>query len=380
MKKIIATAVFFSVFNSYALEMNDISVLLPLPKSTQEKDELIRPSTQGLGGEILGENAYSKVPSLVFGENRKTRAQNVFALGMRIDPCFQEGSGQQICQKQIRIVWQPITDNFSTIDAAYHSFYSLDEAQFRGLMGEMRELSKERGNRDGEALFIHPTISKEGLTGNYWKKMKQIILRYAGARNLSRLTVMTVSREKVENGKAWTFEGVNLANSKSSRVQATKMKMHGSQDYFQGFMLRGNDLNKFSYRFIPRFNGASVVKRFLVNSDHFKKSPDGDLGLALELVKLSNPRLNNPGTTDCMSCHTAKSIQDDMTEHNSDFLSDASVTERIFKSRHNLSNLTPVKVSANNLRAFGYFQTQPILSQRVINETAGILDSLQVHE
>lgn len=378
MKRLFLTcALVLSIHQAQALEMNDLSILLPLPQSQSDKAELLQPSTLGLGGELLAKEIYAKVPSLVFGENRGTRAKNVFALGIRIDPCFQEGQAPQGCLKQIRIVWQPVTESLSTIDAAYHTFYQLTDQQFSSLVKELTALAQQRTNQAGEALYVHPTIAEQGLAGPYWNKLRNLVLRYAGAENLTRLTVMTVSRTNVRTGKAWTFEGINIKKT-GRNFNTERIQMHKSDDFFQGFTLRGSSLEKFNYRFVPAFSGANIVKSFLANSDAFKRNADTVkmVKLAREVVVLANPTLNNPGTADCMSCHFAKSIEDDLTKHDRLLMQDPALKEQTYASTYNLTNRTPVTVTANNLRAFGYFQSQPILSQRVINETAAILRNL----
>jgi hypothetical protein len=192
------------------LSLSDISVLLPLPTAEQEKEQLLAVSTLGKGGVLVPKEAIEQLPPLLFGEDRVKRLANVHALAIRIDPCFVDGPPDAPCRQQIRLVWQPVVDAASgagpykatTVDAAYHSFYDLEPHDFQLLIAELKAIVPKDAQQNGRPLEVHPQIAAQGLQGDHWRKLKGVILKYAGQANLSRLTVMTVSRSVVKDGRA----------------------------------------------------------------------------------------------------------------------------------------------------------------------------------
>jgi len=136
---IFCSAYLFS-FTAFAKwDLNDVSYLLPLPKQIGS-DHLLRVTDTGDQGLLLDPAFYERLPRLT-GENTSSEIRDSLrALAVRIDPCF-PADPPQVCLKQLRIVWQILRPNArgetETVDAALHSFYTLNDVQFNSLLTDL---------------------------------------------------------------------------------------------------------------------------------------------------------------------------------------------------------------------------------------------------
>ena len=117
-------------------------------------------------------------------------------VAMRIDPCFASldpdphGAG---CTAQIRLVfqevrWEPSSSDAGApvaFDSALHVFYDLTRGEFLALAQALVDIRV--ANANGEAagpLAPHPIMARQGLGGSMAKGVEQLILLYAGEKNL----------------------------------------------------------------------------------------------------------------------------------------------------------------------------------------------------
>ena len=114
------------------LQMNDISVLLPLPTSPGELAAMVSPTAAANGGVLLPQTI---VPVDATGIDYA----RLRVVAFRFDPCFgptDPAADPSLCQNQLRIVFQPLALDATTQqafadDIAVHAFYSLTRAQLR---------------------------------------------------------------------------------------------------------------------------------------------------------------------------------------------------------------------------------------------------------
>jgi hypothetical protein len=121
------------------------------------------------------------------------------------------------------------------------------------------------------------------------------------------------------------------------------------------------------------FDGTGVFPS-TTSADNFETTSDRQAALEA-LVRVENPRDNSPDTIDCASCHMAPlrkpSLFDD-TRNPMAFQPDG-------------TNVTPSDMAATygdfpplfvHIHAFSYVDTAPDISQRVVNETAWVVEYL----
>ena len=90
--------------------------------------------------------------------------------------------------------------------------------------------------------------------------------------------------------------------------------------------------------------------------------------------KFENPKLHNPGTVDCVSCHVAQPARSFTMLQFPSLQLDQLSREFVYTSSRNLLNQSPRQSQTNIVRAFGYFENSPFVAQRTINESAEVLN------
>jgi hypothetical protein len=95
------------------------------------------------------------------------------------------------------------------------------------------------------------------------------------------------------------------------------------------------------------------------------------------IFRIENPKINSPDTIDCASCHAAESARNWATAKFPDLHLDVSSFQ--FQSKLNLKSGSSYSYGSHSMRAFGYEGTSPAISQRTINESAAMAESLNSH-
>lgn len=346
--------------------LNDVSILLPLPVP-QEISALLSPQDAGGRGTLIPKEIYARFPAL---DNRfdaqSLYVNNFKVIGIRLDPCFAEGTSTT-CRRQIRLVWQPLIEvsgRTTTLDAAIHAFYEFSETEWSTVLRNWQSFAQ--GNL-AESLQVNPQINREGFSGHGWMTLKQIILASCGAKNLVRVTGMRVSAARM-----WSFLGFDRTDA-----GWTQMNIPRTNSTLQSFILFSDsmlDLSEFQGTLSPPPSGENLFLELITNSKDFKRRrTESDVKLVMQkAIQMENPKLHNPGTVDCVSCHMAQTVslwgQQNFPAWD---WQNAFARER-YVSLLSLKNNSQNPANANRVRAFGYFEAEPIFSQRVINETAEV--------
>ncbi|MBC7371889.1 MAG: hypothetical protein H7326_10005 [Bdellovibrionaceae bacterium] len=351
-------------------QMWDVSILLPLPKTNQELKLLLDPQSQNELGVLIAPRIIHELPILVSRElNEQVFENQLKVIGIRIDPCFQDEAAPKSCARQIRLIWQPITSKnkqIVTVDAAVHTFYELTTQQWSEFVIQYESLLQQTTRPVQTELSIHPVIAKEGLNGKMWLQLKDLLLKYCGEKNISRITIMTLEG----GGDQWSFSGFNI--TENSVQQLAIPKVFGKAQTIMAALVGSLD---FLGTIMP-INFSNLGLWFIDNSKIAKnKFPEKDFRIWTEdLLKIENPRVHNSGTTDCVSCHLSTNILSWQERNFSSWDWTSIRTTQGFTSSQNLLNTTIKKSPTQHLRAFGYQDTTARFSQRAINETALVLD------
>ncbi len=392
MKYYIALFALFLSFNLSAqtthLGLNDVSILLPLPKTTVEMAEFLSPISEAVPGnknELLPASIFKFFPILTpLVDQEALYENNLKVVGIRFDPCFAEGFGPMVCQAQIRLIWQPIhfkTDSSTgllsphTVDAAVHSFYNLDAAEWNKAITTLKNISA----LDLKApLQINPTLLSERYTGPYWNGLRKIVLQLAGKKNFVRATASTIRMDRV-----WGFQGVQIQDDGTwgqMEIPTLKSPNHPSAKVVnQAFFVQPESLLN-----LTEFKGGVTLMetsnvswfRLLADSEKFKQTQTEDqIKAAIQIAfKLENPGQHNPGTIDCVSCHIAQTVRLWGDKHFPTWNIKALFPNEVYvNSQVNMTNTSINPSFTNRIRNFGYFDDEPIISQRILNETAQIV-------
>lgn len=351
--------------------MNDLSILVPLPKIS-EFQFLLSPYDIGAKGTLLSRPVFQRMIQMVPEyDNQKVWAGQLKVIAIRLDPCFIEGVGPLECRRQIRLVWQPVISDgvdLTTRDTAIHSFYEFTATEYKNVLAEWQKWSKTDSNA---ALVIHPLLQKQGLSGSGWKELKSIILKNCGEKNIVRMTGMNVMADE----QMWIFTGFDInadgtahdmiiprLNTKTQAITSTSFNF---KSYTGGMTPNPLEDNEFNL--------------LVEDSSWFKrKFPENQVRMAIRsAISFENPKKHNTGTLDCASCHLANMAHSWSQSNYPQYNWDADFTDVLYKSEFNLNNPTKKEVRPNQFRIFGYFGKEPAISQRVINETAEVAQYLK---
>ncbi len=337
--------------------LHDVSVLWPLPTSVNQIDLLLSPTSSGAKGELLPAAIFQKMPQLspAVYEREKVRV-----VALRIDPCFRFGTSTE-CSNQLRLVMQPIDTTQGKVipqDAAVHAFYSLTREQLKTLAAAIAGHSRE----PTRALDVHPTLANEGLDGTFATRLRALVGEYAGASNLVRATFM--QRTNSRQG-TWVFGGFEISGNNTTDITIETMGVKTQEFTTVGFTIQGTATPELKAADNPSlfFNETAVTA---AGSDKAQAAYDG-------VLRVLNPAKHTPETIDCVSCHTAtssKAIGEKLRGFS------AANNPNVYKSTFDLAVTTNTS-GPDKLRAFGYFDTQPMVSARVANESAAVLNYLQ---
>ena len=346
---------------SHAFSMNDLTILLPLP-TVDDYSSLLSPQSHGDKGTLLPKEVYSRLPRLLPDEETSSLYKNMLrVIAIRLDPCFAEGSGPVRCKRQIRLVWQPLFESdgeMITRDAAIHTFYEFNESEWQQVLDSWKQISRTDTQ---EPLQVHPTILAEGYTGTYWNTLKKVLLKNCGNKNLTRATAMNV----MNGEQVWIFAGMDVTATELIPIQIPRIGRTA-----QGIIMGTANTDEFTGSMRPPPTQDPELEALLQDSRAMKLNERETKELIRRIYAYENPKLNNPGTLDCVSCHVAQSARQwaENTFAHWDWEND--IQKFAYVASQNTANSSGMMFKANHFRALGYFQKQPMISQRVSNETA----------
>jgi hypothetical protein len=364
------------------LQMNDLSVMMPLPQSQAELDNaMLSASTPGRGGVLLPAAVYANDPARVDYTTLRVVA-------FRFDPCFgptDANADPSKCENQLRVVFQPFvwdatTNTVDTSDSAVHVFYSLTREELIAAVHEMID-ARIADSDDGDLgpLAPHPVIASEGLSGAMAKRLDAIVTKYAGEANLVRFTsfVFEVPFHGVDvaGPQFWSMLGLDIANG-----QATPMIIPTLPNNATGL-----SFNVTASPLFTDFAPATTSPDSLVLLANFAQAMGATTAARQSAfdaaLRIENPHFHNPNTIDCASCHMAQPSR--VLVGDALGLSEAGNTNAFVAEPAippaDLATTTQLLGTDGglNIHAFSYRFGAPMINQRVINETAANLAYLR---
>ncbi|HTJ45304.1 MAG TPA: hypothetical protein VL463_24525 [Kofleriaceae bacterium] len=359
-----------------AIQMNDVSILFPLNGAAST---YLAASDAGARGVLLPPALYDAVGHLsgstgspppggiadaVYGD--------LHVVAIRIDPCFGNA-----CDDQLRLVFQEVKDDGSggatTFDSGLHAFYRIsreDVVTIAHAIGSLRA-SNSSGERLG-GLAPHPILVTQGMNGAFADGLRTIVLRYAGASNLVRVTKMSATQV----GFSWEFSGFDVSDANAPHftpmVIPTLAGAEG-QNFFRGF---ANDT--IDGQFNPATTSADDLTGLADETHAQSMSPSDRAKAFAALVRIDHPAHDSPDTIDCASCHLATPISKLVAPR---FGLDEAHADGVFEADG--VHVLPSELGATfdpsgpfNLHAFSYVDRSPAINQRTVNETAAVVELL----
>lgn len=376
MKKWFVCAV-LSVFslNSYAYwDLNDVSYLMPLPE-VLERSDLMGMTAQGQKGELLPAHLHQQIPTLSVFMERAEESQVLAVIAVRIDPCF-ERKVPLSCQKQIRMVWQPVVKNnfrgTTTLDAALHSFYVLTDDEFDSLLRDLKQWKNKFSIQTrGLPLQIHPAFSQDAKAQ---REFNEIILKFAGDQNLTQITAMVLRGA----GNMWAFAEFHRVEE-DLQIQYVPRLDRMSQSYGNQVSIMDGYFSRGGMAPAPGVEHQDNINYTVADTEFFTENADEETirNEYRSAYAILNPKIYSPARMDCVSCHVAQNAITWLRNFRPQWGSDPDLhIDEYYAPQYDLSNLSPRQNNFLNIRGLGYYNDEPAINQRVINESAEVADTL----
>ena len=395
---------------SKALGMTDVTILYPQPDKWEQVDDMLGPSSEDAKGELLPGSLFAQIADLpspkMIGRdgNEVDPGKKLFAqwadnfaylrvVGIRLDPCFGETTnlGANTCTSTIRLVAQffmrgpNVGQPFFDSNASIHLFYTLPQSEFASLAKEMLALRiktglpLQKGLVSNQQTGVHPTIKEQGLRGEYANGLKATILKYAGEQTLTRIAFSVEDRSNAQaNGyynqqqgvpdSRWVFGGFEHRSGRLVPLNIASLGDYTGLQTVDTFPSMRGDKN------LVTVNPAISISDDVFGAFNLVKNAQGQFtspdAPTIEKGRAAARKLQNPGNynahnSDCGSCHMAKQALATLQPQSTD-LDFKSYTFR----------LDATHASIGPFRMFGWEQGRPVISARVVNETANVLEYL----
>lgn len=366
------------------IQMNDVSVLYPLAKTEAElASGYLTPASVGAAGPLLPEPVFDVIAQAVQGIKGPPSFADLHAVAFRLDPCFAQigpVTSKTKCDHQLRIVFQGLNAGTTgsskkavATDNGFHAFYTLTQEELDEALKEIvaLRLANSTGNDLG-ALQVHPVMARQGLDGPMAKGLNAIVLKFAGAAKLTKLTGFV---GVFAQHTSWNFAGADVVQGKAKLQVIPGLEGKPTQESL-GLGTAPEKLISLTFMSTTTKDDVQPLLKATSQEDTAaarQKAFDSAL-------RIENPDLHSPNTVDCVSCHTAEIARQLVGQ---DFFHlDAAGNANGFVPDPNVVTTRDVKPAylakqphglAVNVHAFSYDGQEPMVIQRVINETAAIV-------
>ncbi|AKU95973.1 hypothetical protein AKJ09_02637 [Labilithrix luteola] len=346
------------------LDLSDVSVLFPL--STTE-NRMWKASDEAAYGALLPPAILAKLPPLLPTRGGPPGSLDTLrVVAMRLDPCFPSiALAPDGCRAQVRLVLQLVSDGakVSAEDAAVHVFYELPTSELDALVAQLLDLKKQAGvNSTRKPLGVHPALAAETNGGPFTDGLRKAVFARIGAARLVRVTTMSV----VQAGFQWRFEGFEVSDAAKGTTSPIDIAKAGiaSQEF----------VGSRPETILPAAATDDDIHGLFVGADGVRPAQaDLDSG-ARAALRIENPKTRDVETTSCASCHAAGPAL--RRAENTFGVSVVDAPEAYQNADFDLS--TPFAgTETNQIRAFGWFFTQPQVSARVVNDSAEVVSFLR---
>jgi hypothetical protein len=364
--------------NPDAPQMNDLTMVLPLPTAKADLNYYLRADTKTSAGDTLLPQSLveTAVPESDAGRftDPGISYKTARLVGIRFDPCFgQIGPITRTtrCENQIRLIFQALVTEGGTsqaTDAAIHAFYKVSRDELRATIREVVQLRKAHRAGSLGALAPHPVVVEQGMRGAFARDLNKIILNHASGAKLTRFTVLTSGNLQTK----WFFRGFDVANGRSAPMKIPHIGNPG----LEVAVTSGIASSELRGRLMPETSHADNISTLLdstASASQAKRQAAFDATL-----RIDNPNTHSPETIDCASCHAAQAARVRVgaarfglseTGNRNRFEADARYVSKVAMRRTTrLSDSSGI-----NVHMMSYRGEELFIADRVINETANTL-------
>jgi hypothetical protein len=344
--------------------MNDVTIVVPLPERVAEPVLLL--------GSDRADDSTPLVPRALFDHLTADSTRSILAddaydrlqlVAVRFDLCDHTAPGP--CplsgDASLRLIFQPLRDELGAEDVGFHAFYSIAEAEIPVALQTLGELSALR-NGPAEPLAPSATLA-EGKV-EYVEKLRAFVRASAGEQRLIRLTMN--AQPLIFSSITWLFRGVERRGT-----QFEDLSISGTTETTQQVTLVGEGF----FLVNPMSDTPPGLARAL-DRTQFEAASDEEKRAALEaLVAADNPLTNSTDTIACPACHTSTVA---LASRAKDMGLDPATLPGSYETSFDVSVEAGMsKTNDQTLRALGFLGRKVMISQRVANDTALVLEDIE---
>jgi hypothetical protein len=347
----------------HALGMDDLSVLLPLPTdATAPVLSTVDPLVQSQWFQSLVIDPGDLGPR----SNTGFTYDQFQVVSLRWDVCDRSVVGEcpANVDGRLRLIVQPVQDingTIQTIDVASHLFYPIPAAELPDVVDELRDLAATADTPADAPLEVSPAIAGS----DYLAQLKSLVLRYATPDNLVRITV--AGQVAGATPFEWNFREIDASGSVFAQTLVPQIEL-----FQQSTQLADGDI---TYQTGPgEVVDAPAGFALAIQGGNWDGAGSANERLAIDaLAQVMNPTLHDAVDTQCLACHVATFLG---TYRAGELKMDPTTTPSWYRTPRNVDVGKLGDNAGNQIRAFGYIGTSPIVSQRVANDTAHALDDV----
>lgn len=353
--------------------MNDATILVPLP--AKATDAIIAKGTD------IAADATALVPQALFDRlvagsaetfNQpilppETRDQ-LHVVAVRFDLCDRPAPG--VCpasdDARMRVVFQPMNDSFGALDVGFHAFYRIANAEIPEALAAVRALAATATVQQSGALRMSPELTASP-SGAYATKLRAFLTKYGGDTRIVRLTVN--AQPLVFAQIRWMLRGVELKGG-----AFVDMGIVGSTAVEESVLLAGAAGSP-GFDVKPAADAPVGLAVALSESAFAGANDKGKRDALAALVAVENPLSHSAETVACVACHTSTVLS---AARAAALGVDLATVPGRYSSTRDLSVAGGKSNEADRtIRALGYIGKTPMISQRVVNDTAQTLAEIE---
>jgi len=349
----------------YPLGMNDVTILVPLPASGDTPRLLWAADLGDDGAALVPRSLFDRLVVAVDGGGspvlNAATYDRLHLVAVRFDLCDRLSPG--VCPEgedgRMRLVFQSMFKGGTAEDVGFHAFYSIPRDQLGAAVTALRELAKA-GPPGGDGLRVSPALSAAAPEA-YAARLRAFVRRYGGASRLVRLTMN--AQGQIFAQAHWILRGVEKTGD-----AFTDMPIVGSTATVESVILSSGS----SYDVTPVADTPPGLRGALTQTLFAAADATTRLGALAALAATDNPLTHSTQTVPCVACHLSTVL---MAARGP---ADATTIPGRYTSAFDLSTGGGESAKTpNTLRALGYLGDKPMISQRVVNETAQVLTEIQ---
>jgi hypothetical protein len=354
------------------LGLNDVTVLVPLPPDAGTPTLLKATDLAADGTPLVPDALYQQVIRRSNGQPDVFSALSDFhVVAVRFDLCDRQlpWPCDALDDGRLRLVFQPVFGDGNARDIALHGFYEIPKAEVAGAVAELRAMAELQDLPLRGKLTVNAALAANP-SGPYGAALKTFLRRWASSAGLRRLTFF--AQPDVFAQIRWVFRGLEGTPGNYALIQIAAADGGTEQD-----VILAGTLSSPGYTATPLSDEPLGLAR-AIDAQGFAAASQPDKDAALHaLTSVNNPLEHSPNTVQCIACHVSTLLSDRRA------LEVGTTADQLpgrYGSGYDLS-IDGGRSAAPNaerfLRALGWFDKVPLISQRVVNESAQTATELQ---